>query len=176
MQFNIHTFREYKFLLPSGQLLLISLHLCVHFPQITILISHYQLTPGLVAQTPPSRSRVFSKTETFFCEYGYCPHITGVFGHRKRRFSNTLSRVEIFENGDSSYSCGRAKTEVLKYDEVMPRFKVCSSAHTIRKRYVCTQIFLNTEKKSQFSKIPGDVWTRPQLTEQGGDLIRKSWA
>ena len=52
-----------------------------------------------------------------------------------------------FENGASSYSCGRAKTEVFKYDDVMPRFKARSSAHTIRKRYVWTQIFLNTEKK-----------------------------
>ena len=103
-----------------------------------------------------------------------------------------LSRVEIFENGDSSYSCGRAKTEGFKYDDVMPRFKACSSAHTIRKRHVWTQtflntekkisvfentsirvdgqtrfkmlrvdadFFLNTEKKSPFSKISGYVWT-----------------
>ena len=40
----------------------------------------------------------------------------------------------------------------------MPWFKACSSAHTIRKRYMWTQIFLNTEKKSPFSKIPGYVW------------------
>ena len=67
--------------------------------------------------------------------------------------------MESFENGDSSYSCGRLKTEVFKYDDVMSRFKRCSSAHTIRKRYVWTQIFLNTEKKPPFSKIPGYVWT-----------------
>ena len=30
------------------------------------------------------------------------------------------ARVENFENGDVSYSCGRAKTEVFKYDDVMP--------------------------------------------------------
>ena len=96
--------------------------------------------------------------ENFFSEYGYRPHVTGVFGHRKRRFSNTLYRVESFENGDSSYSCGRAKTEVFKHDDIMPRFKARSSAHTIRKRHVWTQIFLNTEKKSPFSKIPAYVW------------------
>ena len=50
-------------------------------------------------------------------------HVTAVFGHRKRRLSNTLSRVKIFENGDSSYSCGQAKTEVFKDDHVTPRFK-----------------------------------------------------
>ena len=149
-----------------------------------------------------------------------CPHVAGYFrkrrlfsrirlpSTRKRRLSNTLSRVEIFENGDLSYSCGRAKTEVFKYDGVMPtisdnnigewlpfppdplpnvvlqvqknierkvdiivatlkegkrgrafvwrwpetfgwdcRFKARSSAHTNRKRYMWTQIFLNTEKK-----------------------------
>ena len=56
--------------------------------------------------------------------------------------------MESFENGDSSYSCGRAKTEVFKYDDVMSRFKARSSTHTIRKRYVWMQIFLNTEKKT----------------------------
>ena len=29
----------------------------------------------------------------------------------------------------------------------MPKFKACSSAHTIRKRYVWMQIFLNTKEK-----------------------------
>ena len=117
--------------------------------------------------------------ETFFSEYGYRPHVTGVFGHRKRNFSNTLSRVESFEIGDVSYSCGRAKTEVFKYVDVIPRFKAWSIAHTIRKRfrkypatcgwsntiqkrYVWTQIFfLIRRKKSPFAKIPGCVWTRP---------------
>ena len=97
----------------------------------------------------------------FFSEYGYRPDVTGVFGARKRRFSNTLSRVESFENRDSSYSCGRAKTEVFKYDDVMHRFKARSSAHTIRKRYVWTQIFLIRRKNPPFSKIPGCVRTRP---------------
>ena len=107
-------------------------------------------------------NRVFSKTETFFSEYGYRPHVTGVFGHRKRRFSSTLSRVESFENGDSSYSCGRAKMEVFKYDDVIPRFKARSSAHTIRKRYVWTPIFLRfykyREKNLRFQKYSDYVW------------------
>ena len=55
--------------------------------------------------------------------------------------------MESFENGDSSYSRGRAKTEVFKYDDVMPRFKAPSSAHTIRKSYVWTDIFLSTKRK-----------------------------
>ena len=47
-------------------------------------------------KTPSTRSRVFSKTEMFFSEYSYRPHVAGVFRHRKWRFSNTLSRVETW--------------------------------------------------------------------------------
>ena len=75
------------------------------------------------------------------------PHVAGVFGHLKQRFSNTLSRVEIFENVDLSYSYVRAKTKVFNYDDVMPRIWAYSCAHTIRNRFVWTQIFLNTEEK-----------------------------
>ena len=42
-----------------------------------------------------------------------------------------LSRVESFENEDLSYSCGQAKTKFFKYDDIMSRFKACSSTHTI---------------------------------------------
>ena len=67
----------------------------------------------------------------FFSEYVYRPHVAGIFRYRKQtlRFSNTLSRVETFENGNLSYLCGWAKTEVFKYDDVMPRFWARSSAH-----------------------------------------------
>ena len=79
--------------------------------------------------------------------------------------------MEIFENGDSSYSRGRAKTEVIKYDDVQGslyrtydsktlrvdadffkygeknlRFRkypaACGWSNTIQKRYAWTQIFL----------------------------------
>ena len=52
------------------------------------------------SKTRPHVAGAFSKTENFFSEYGYRPHVTGVFGHRIPRFSNTLSEMEIFENGD----------------------------------------------------------------------------
>ena len=68
-------------------------------------------------------------------------------------FSNTLSRQESFENGDSLYSCGRAKTEVFKYDDVVPRFRTYDSK-TLR---VDADFFKYGEKKSPFSKIPGYV-------------------
>ena len=101
-----------------------------------------------LAKTLSTRNRVFSKTTVFFSEYCYRPHVAGVIGQRKRRFSNTFFSVEIFENGDLSYSCGRgrAKTEVFKYDDVMPRFQARSSAHMIRKRYV-SKISWNVEEK-----------------------------
>ena len=88
------------------------------------------------------------------------PHVAGYFRKRRLFSPNTTTenagfktrspgwRVENFKNGDSSYSCGRVKTEVFKCDDVMPRFKARSSAHAIRKRYVWTQSFLNTEKKT----------------------------
>ena len=81
-----------------------------------------------------------------FSEFDHHPHVAGVFGHQKQRFSNTLSGVEIFENGDVLYSFGWAKTEVFKYDDVMPRILAGSSAHTTRK-YVRIQILLNTQKR-----------------------------
>ena len=133
--------------------------------------------------------------------------------------SNTLFKVDTFENGDSSYSCGRAKTEVFKYalqlgwrilktemyrirvDGRKQRFSntmmsclpfrtydsktlrvdagffkyrkkklrfrkypaTCGWSNTIQKRYVWTKIFLNTEEKSPFSKIPGYLWRRPEM-------------
>ena len=124
-------------------------------------------SPLLSIYTPSTRSRVFLITETFSpnTEYGDHPHVTGDFGYRKWQFSNTLFGVETFENGDLSCLCGRANTEVLKYDDVLPRllhirfenatcgcnffFKygeknlyfpknpaTCGRSNTIRKRYV----------------------------------------
>ena len=52
--------------------------------------------------------------------------------------------------------------EVFKYDDVIPRFKARSSAHTIRKRYVWTPIFLlfykYREKNLRFQKYSDYVW------------------
>ena len=53
---------------------------------------------------------VFLKTEVFSSVLPLRPHVNGVFGDQKRRFSKTLSRVEIFENAGFAYTCGRAKT------------------------------------------------------------------
>ena len=83
--------------------------------------------------------------------------------------------MKIFVNGDSSYLCGRAKTEVFKYDDVMPRFKGRSSVHTNRKRYVWRQIiFKYGGKNRRFRKYPATfrwsntiqkryVWTQRKI-------------
>ena len=56
--------------------------------------------------------------------------VTSIFkSHKRFKTPSTRSRV------------------MFKYDDVMPRFKARSSAHTIQKRYVWTEIFLDTEKK-----------------------------
>ena len=48
---------------------------------------------SLVPGRPPLNLRP-RPPQLFFSEYGYRPHVAGVLRHRKRRFSNTLSRVE----------------------------------------------------------------------------------
>ena len=75
-----------------------------------------------------------------------CHHLNSAPSTRNRKFSKT-------ETFFSEYI-----TEVFKYDDVIPSFKARSSAHTIRKRYVWTQIFFNTEKHLRFRKYPGYVW------------------
>ena len=58
--------------------------------------------------------RIFLKTEVFFSVLALRPHVNGVFGMRKRRFSKTLSRVEVFENAVFVFTCRRVKTEVFE--------------------------------------------------------------
>ena len=107
---------------------------------------------GISVRPRPHVAGYFRKRIIFFSEYGYHPHEAGVFGDRKRRFSNALSRVEIFENGNLSYSCARPNTEGFKYDDIMPRFQACSSTHTIRKRneYGCFYSKIRRKKISVF--------------------------
>ena len=53
-----------------------------------------------------TRIRFCLKTEIFFTGLEYRPHESGKSGHRKRIFSKTFSRVEIFENAILLYSYG----------------------------------------------------------------------
>ena len=62
-------------------------------------------------KAPSTRMRIFLKTEVFFSVLALRSHVNGVFGMRKRRFSKTLSRVEVFENAVFVFTCRRVKTE-----------------------------------------------------------------
>ena len=75
-------------------------------------MSSYPL--GMIAKAPSTRMRIFLKTEVFSSVLALRPHVNGVFGERKRRFSKTLSRVEVFENAVFVFTCGRVKTEVFE--------------------------------------------------------------
>ena len=59
------------------------------------------------------------KTEIFISDLAYRPHVSGENGHRKPNFSKTHSGVEILENTGFSFPCGRTKTEVFEYDDVI---------------------------------------------------------
>ena len=67
---------------------------------------------------PSTRVRIFWKTHLFLSVLGSHPHGDGIFGHRKRSFSKTLSRVDLFENAVFLLSCGRVKTELFENADV----------------------------------------------------------
>ena len=55
---------------------------------------------------------------SFFIRFGLAYTRRRCFGHRKRSFSKTLSRVDLFENAVFMLSCGRVKTELFKNADV----------------------------------------------------------
>ena len=61
---------------------------------------------------------------------GSCPHGDGVFSYRKRSFSKTLSRVDLFENTVFMLSHGRVKTEVFENADVTVSI-YCISEHAL---------------------------------------------
>ena len=63
---------------------------------------------------PSTRVGFCLKTDILPPGLAHRPHLSGENGHRKRIFSKTVSRVEIFENADFSFTCGRTKTEVFE--------------------------------------------------------------
>ena len=59
----------------------------------------------------------------------------------------------------------------------MPRFKACSSAHTIRKRCVWTQILLNTEKiisvfENTRLRVDGQIYDSKTLRVDAGFFFK----
>lgn len=66
-----------------------------------------------------SREALVPSTCKFLFEKGFFSsslacrlHVSGKNGHRKRVFSRTLSKVEIFDDAVLLYSCGWMETEV----------------------------------------------------------------
>ena len=55
-------------------------------------------------------------------------------------FSETLSKVKIFENAGHSFTCGRTKTEVLEYDDVMHH--ILTPLHNINRQNVMANKFI----------------------------------
>lgn len=72
-----------------------------------------------------SREALVPSTYKFLFEKGFFSsslacrlHVSGNNGHRKRLFSRTLSKVEIFDDAVLLYSCGWMETEVHENDDV----------------------------------------------------------
>ena len=74
------------------------------FQQLTVIV------PVGPVRTYPD---IFEKA-SFLSVLGYRPHGEGVFGHRNRNLSKTLSKVDLFENAVFPLSCGRMKTELFE--------------------------------------------------------------
>lgn len=73
-------------------------------------------------KAPSTRIRFRLKTEIFPSALTYCPHVFDENGHQKKNFSKTyytLSRVEILNNAGFSFPCGRTRTEVFEYDDII---------------------------------------------------------
>ena len=104
---------------------------------------------------------------------------------RKRRFSKTLSRVEVFENGGSASLCGRAKpevfenggsaslcgrgkTEVSENDYVngigMPQLKKQNGCFLMRFRWSS----VDGRKRCKNASVDEKLFIRFQETENGG--------
>ena len=81
-------------------------------------------------EAPSTRIRIFLKTHLFLSVLGSRPHGDGVFSHRKRSFSKTLSREDLFENAVFMLSCGRVKTELSKTLTSRHRFTTYQSMRT----------------------------------------------
>ena len=78
-----------------------------------------------------TRIRFCLKTEIFSFGLAYCPHVSGENDHRKRIFSKTLSREEIFENACFLFTCGWTKTKVFEFVDVIHRTYIYIYIHRI---------------------------------------------
>ena len=78
---------------------------------------HYMLTPP--RRTLSTYLRKFLQRRFFFSVLASRPHENGVFVHQKSRFRKRAPDWTFFLNSGISFSCGRTKTEVFEYDNVI---------------------------------------------------------
>ena len=64
-----------------------------------------------------TRMRFHLRTQLFVNGYGFRPHVPDENDRRKRNFSKTLSRLELFENAVFACTCGQTKTELFENAE-----------------------------------------------------------
>ena len=103
------------------------------------------------------------KTHLFLSVLGERPHGDGVFGHQKRIFSKTLSRVDLFENAVFMFSCGRVKTELFENADVKASiYDVSEHAHgslgTTKGHFDCLFSFVEV-RTAKFECSSVFVWT-----------------
>ena len=93
----------------------------VSFPMVYFLSVRIWCRKITFRKKPPSTRiiRFCWETEGFFSGLAFRSHIFGENGHLKRIISKTVSRVKLFENAGHLFTCGRTKTEVSEYDDVI---------------------------------------------------------
>ena len=114
-------------------------------------------------KAPSTRIQIFLKTHLFLSVLGSRPHGDGVFSHRKRSFSKTLSRVDLFENAVFMLSCGRVKTELFENADVKASiYDVSEHAHgslgTTKGHFDCLFSFVEV-RTAKFECSSVFVWT-----------------
>ena len=125
----------------------------------------------------------------FLSALGSRLHVHGVFCRQKRNFSETLSRVDLFENAVFMLSCGPVNTELIEnvdvaasiydvskltrgslgitqghFDCLVSFIEVRTAKFESSGVFAWARIFYIRIKKDMFSKMSGYGWTRPEPT------------
>ena len=111
----------YQFYVSSAVVFVFVLFCKVSFPMVYFLSVRIWCRKITFTKKAPSTRiiRFCWETEGFFSGLAYRSHVFGENGHLKRIISKTVSRVKLFENAGHLFTCGRTKTEVSEYDDVI---------------------------------------------------------
>ena len=135
--------------------------------------------------SPHVLSVFVGKRRAFFSGLAYRSHVFGENGHQKRIIFKTVSRVRPFENAGHLFTCGRTKTEVSEYDDVIHHLPLRDTivlslfsvfvwtAKNDSNTVLVEAYFLeNGGKNSPFSKISRYVWRGPKTPEPANVCMR----